>query len=300
MQPDIHVENGDAVSITTIKYNGTASGGPSRAINQQTADFIKENIYSKNTISSYQYDLKVFSRWMFARNIQNPTLQQIIDFFQAMMETKKISTLNRYQAALLKIYKDILQDEIFLAFWQSLNNKMASIPKHSRPLLVKDFRRLIQTIPSTSYQLLFTLQYKGAFRISEVLALRVKDCVVEENGLKIHLRRTKTHKEGEIKGVQEKGFPLLDLFHYHITHKKLSGDDKLFTVKRGTVNDYIHRYFGNDYTSHSLRAGHITSRIQSGKNIAAIMKTTGHKNADVLLNNYYIPANIYENTTDIG
>ena len=94
--------------------------------------------------------------------------------------------------------------------------------------------------------------------------------------------------------------PIIELFKYHIEHNKLTGNDKLFTIKRGSINDYIQRHFGLDYTSHSMRAGHITSCIKSGKNLAAIMKTTGHKSADVVLNNYYVPANLYENTTDIG
>lgn len=270
-----------------------------QTIDHRTAKYIGENIYAKNTISSYQYDVKVFTQWRVDNNIENPTLQDIIDFFQDMKKTRKISTLNRYQAALSNIYNDIMNHELFVKFFAALNNEMATIPKHSKPLLIREFRKGIQKIKSNSYILMFTLQYKGAFRISEILGLRVNDCVVEEDGLKIHIRRTKTNRAGEIKGIQEGGFPLLGMFKYHIAHNKLSGDDKLFTVKRGSINDYIQRYFGLGYTSHSLRAGHITTCIKQGKNLAAIMKTTGHKRADTVLNNYYVPVNIYENTTDI-
>jgi len=285
----MQLDTGD-INIATIQTD---------VIDQRTVDYISENIYSKNTISSYQYDLKVFNKWRNDNNIITPVVQDIANFFLEMKTTRKISTLNRYQATLSKIYKEIMEHEIIIKLFQALNRDMACIPKHSKPLLIRDFRKGIQKIQSNIYIFLFTLQYKGAFRISEILALRVNDCIAEKDGLKIHLRRTKMHPEGEIKGIQEKGLPIVDLFKYHIAYNKLSGDDKLFTLKRGSVNDYIQRYFGLDYTSHSFRAGHITTCIKQGKNLAAIMKTTGHKNADTVLNNYYVPVNIYENTTDI-
>ncbi len=93
----------------------------STRIDQRTAKYIGENIYAKNTISSYQYDLKVFTQWRFDKNIKTPTLQDIIDFFQEMKKIRKISTLNRYQAALSKIYNDIMQHELFIKFFQALN-----------------------------------------------------------------------------------------------------------------------------------------------------------------------------------
>lgn len=269
-------------------------------IDQKTSDYIRDNLYAHNTLASYKHDLTIFSRWAFSRKLTVPTVQDIIDFFTDMKQTKKITTLNRYKVALNKVYSDLLKEPDIKDFFKALNNDMASIPKHSKPLLVKDFRRLIQKVPSNAYQLMFTLQFKGAFRISEVLALTVNDCVITEKGLDVTVHRTKTSKEGFTLGLQEKGIGILELFKYHINHNKLSGDDKLFTVKRGSINDYIQRYIGLEYTSHSFRAGHITSCIKDRRNIAAIMKTTGHKHSDTLVNNYYTPANIYENTTDIG
>lgn len=270
-----------------------------KAIDQKTVQYVCDNIYAKNTMNSYQGDIKVFNRWVVRNGIASPNLQNIIDFFVEMKETKKLNTLNRYRTALAKIHTHFMTCETFIIFFQALRNEKASQVKHSKPLLDNEFVECLKNIKSNMYRFMLTLQYKGAFRISEVLALRVKDIIIEDDGLKVHLTRTKTSKEGAIVGIQNNGLSIIEMFRCYVENRKLDADDKLFNVTRCAVHTYIKRHLGNEYSSHSLRSGHITSCILKKKDLPAIMKTSRHKSATTLINSYYTPANVFDNTSDI-
>ncbi len=270
-----------------------------KVVNQKTVQYVCDNLYAKNTMNSYQADIRVFNRWAVRREITTPSLQNIIDFFIEMKETKKLNTLNRYRTALVKIYKPLLTCETFAIFFQALRNEKASQVKHSKPLLDDEFVESLKNITSDMYRFMLTLQYKGAFRISEVLALRVKDIVIEDGGLKVLLTKTKTSKEGAIVGIQNNGSIIVDMFKRHVESNNLNEDDKLFNVTRCAVNTYIKRNLGNEYSSHSLRSGHITSCILKKKDLPAIMKTSRHKSATTLVNSYYEPASVFDNTSNI-
>ncbi len=270
--------------------------GTNGAVDQKTVDYIGEHLYAENTMNSYKADIKVFNAWADHHGITTPILQDIINFFADMKETKKITTLNRYKTALAKIHKQFIKCETFSLFFRALQNEKACQVKHSKPLLDDEFVESLRNIKSDMYRFMLTLQYKGAFRISEVLALRVKDIIIENDGLKVRLIKTKTSKSGAIVGVQNNGLSIIEMFNRHVENNKLGADDQLFNVKRRAVNKYIKRHFGDAYSSHSLRSGHITSCILKKKDLPAIMKTSRHKSATTLINSYYTPANVFDNT----
>lgn len=286
-----------------IPFNNEPTNYPAEAtaIDEKTKKFIGENRYSSNTMDSYKSDIRVFRTWAISEGITTrPTVMDIIHFFEAMGKVKKITTLNRYKVALVKAFPIIKYNEDFALFFKSLQNTNAAAAKHSKPLLADNFLKKIKGIKSDKYKFLLTLQYKGAFRISEVLNLTVKNITIEDDGLKVHLTRTKTHKEGEIIGVQNNGIDVVAMFKRHIRINKLKEDDRLFgKLERQTVNRWIKRNFGNDYSSHSLRSGHITTAIKNDRRIADVKKTSRHKSMATLIDNYYTPANIFDNTTDI-
>ena len=269
------------------------------AVNQTTADYIGDHLYAVNTMDGYKADIKVFKGWVVRQGIETVGLQDIINFFIEMKETKKITTLSRYRVALAKTHTTFIKNGSFTLFFKALQNEKAAVPKHSKPLLADDFVNSLRNIKSDIYCFMLMLQYKGAFRISEILALRVKDVVVEDGGLKVKLIRTKTSKEGVTVGIQNNGSSIVDMFTRHVEDNKLGEDDKLFSVKRSAVGKYIKRNFGDDYSSHSLRSGHITSCILKNKDLPTTMKTSRHKSATTLINNYYTPANVFDNTSDI-
>jgi len=273
------------------------------SINQETKEFIAENLYSDNTMDGYKSDVKVFKQWVTKQGInQAPTVQNIVDFFQfqAQKLNKKISTLSRYKVALVKAFPIIKNNEAFSLFFRSLKNNKATLTKHSKPILADEIVKKIKEIDSDKYRFLLTIQYKGAFRISEVLNLRVKDIAIENCGLKVHLVRTKTSKEGAIVGIQNNGLDVVSMFKKHVKANKLNSDDTLFNkLSRQTVNQWIKRNLGKAYSSHSLRSGHITTSIKQGKDLATIKKTSRHKSTTTLIDNYYTPANVFDNTTDV-
>ena len=270
-------------------------------INQETKEFIGENLYSASSMSGYKSDIEVFRQWAINEGITaSPTIQNIIDFFQAMKDIKKISSLKRYKVALVKAFPIIKHHHDFALFFKAFKKKNAKASKHSKPLLANDFLKKMKTVKSDKYRFLLMLQYKGAFRISEVLNLTVKNITIEDDGLKIVLEKTKTKLEGETIGVQNNGIDVVAMFKRHIRINKLKKDDRLFgKLERQTVNRWIKRNLGKEYNTHSMRSGHITTAIKNGRSLADVKKTSRHKSMATLIDNYYTPANIFDNTTDI-
>ncbi len=60
------------------------------------------------------------------------------------------------------------------------------------------------------------------------------------------------------------------------------------------VTQKMKKYFGKDYSPHSLRAGFVTTAIENGASTEAVMNQTGHKNAN-MVRRYTRHTDIYTN-----
>lgn len=135
-------------------------------------------------------------------------------------------------------------------------------------------------------------------RASELAALEVRDARFCARGVEVTIRRSKTDQEGagRVVAVAEESIPQLcpvralrawlaasgltegALFRAvdrwgsirgNLSRKDIARRVKLYTARLG-LN-------AKDYSSHSLRAGGVTSAAHAGRSERAIMKATGHK-----------------------
>ncbi|HDY86371.1 hypothetical protein LCGC14_0924530 [marine sediment metagenome] len=263
--------------------------------------YVEENKESLNTKKSYEADLRIFAAWLQRQGLKAESLieKDFVSFFMEIKEGRKISTLNRYRASLSQQYYNILNTKDMKVFFKALRNEKSSPFKPSKPLLRDDLIKIMEGIKSDKYRFLLILQYKGCSRISEVLNLRVKEVTYDDEGLKVYYKETKTNKEGITKGLKNNGFDLAGMFKKHVKTNKLSHDDKLFNLTRSGVLKWIKKNIGEEYSTHSLRSGSITQSIMDGKPMPKIMKSSGHKSATTLINHYYEPLNIFDNTSDV-
>jgi integrase len=151
--------------------------------------------------------------------------------------------------------------------------------------------------------------FAGALRVSELCTMELRDVTFEPRGITIHLRTSKTDQEGrraEVKGIlrarSSYACPVAALENWlHIARieggfvwrRVIFGGTKqgplshppLLTEEHVTRQqvDYVVkeavRAIGrdpDDYATHSLRAGLVTTAAAQGRSLDAIMRQTGH------------------------
>jgi integrase len=150
---------------------------------------------------------------------------------------------------------------------------------------------------------LLLVGFAGAFRRSELVGLNVEDLEFNENGLVVHLRRSKTDPEGRgrkvgipyglapatcpvraveawVQVLQIVEGPLFRAVDRHgrIHASRLTPQSVALVVKKRTAKEGIE----GDYAGHSLRAGLATAAAAAGVPERAIMAQTGHRSLTTL------------------
>lgn len=281
---------------TIVTLKPAAVEGAAR-VNEKTRDYIRENLFAANTSRGYAQDMRTFSRWIEESGRGVLELQDIIDFFNVYKEGHKLSSLQRMKVTLNKSYSALMHSEAFILYFRALTREKSVGACHSKPLLDSAFLEKWAGIKPLKYRLLFALQFKGAFRVSELLNLRKEDVIVKEEGLEITLQRSKTSLDPVTIGIKNNGINVSALWEEYKNSVEEGG--RVFPMAYPTVHDYVKRHFGTGFSTHSLRSGHITSALLKGKSIERVMKTSRHKSYSTVINNYFNPISTFENTSDL-
>jgi site-specific recombinase XerD len=149
---------------------------------------------------------------------------------------------------------------------------------------------------------LLALGFAGAFRRSELVALRVDDLEEVADGYRVTIRRSKTDQTGQgqiipvgrgsrlrpVEAVQDwlqaagiaAGPAFLQVHRYGAVRPSgLTGAMVALIVKRRALAAGLDP---KEFSGHSLRAGFVTSATEAGKNHFKIMDVTRHKSMDTL------------------
>ena len=148
---------------------------------------------------------------------------------------------------------------------------------------------------------LLALGFAGAFRRSELVALEVADLSFEAEGLRIHIRHSKTDQEGrgqEIaipRGTKPRPVKALEgwleagsiqvgpVFRSIDRHGRvgatLSAQSVALIVKRHAETTGLDP---RDFAGHSLRAGFLTSAADAGADVLRMMEVSRHKRVETV------------------
>ena len=163
------------------------------------------------------------------------------------------------------------------------------------------------------------LGFAGAFRRSEIVALNVNDLEFKDGVLHVIVRRSKTDQEGEgrtvaiMPGIAQATCAVAAVrAWFKEADIKLEGDNPVFrgVGKRGAefgrlsdrMVDRIVKSacraarLKENYSAHSLRAGHVTEALANGADRAAIKRQTGHR-SDAMLDRYARETNLAANNS---
>lgn len=272
---------------------------------------------SAATTRGYAADVRHFKQWG-GRIPASPA--QVAEYLADMAASLKVATLERRLIALHRAHVDkgldsparnALVKQTMAGIRRTLGTRQRQAKAIVREdllemLVMVDQRRPMQAARDRA---LLLVGFAGAFRRSELVAIRCEDITEHANGLEILIRRSKTDQAGagrtvfipHAKGtrcpvkVLRQWLELAEIAsgwvfravnrHDQVASAALSAQSVALIVKRAV------RRVGGDasvVSGHSLRAGYVTTAADVGLQPHQIKEQTGHR-SDVMLARYIRP-----------
>ncbi len=267
------------------------------------------------TRRAYRSDFARFSAWCRRRGLADlPAEPETVAVFLASEAAAglKPATIARRSAAIryahgLDRKEPPTNTEAVRATVRGIRRRTGTAPKRKAPATAQLVASMVALAPADTLRglrdrALLLLGFSGAFRRSELVALRAEDLAETPDGLRVTIRRSKTDQEG---AGQEVAIPRgarlrpveavrawLDAagitegpVFRRIRKNGRIGDDALNaeTLVR-ILKDHAERagFRPEDFAGHSLRAGFLTSGAEAGASVFKLMEVSRHKSVDTL------------------
>ncbi|MEM8608349.1 MAG: site-specific integrase [Myxococcota bacterium] len=277
-----------------------------------------ENAKSENTRKGYARDFARFETWCAEEGFPAlPATPPTVARYAATLarQGKKINSIRRPLAAIAHFHKERGFDvptahEAVKRTIAGIARTHGSAVTQASPILPADLKALVSTFDLETQRgcrdaAVLLLGFTMALRRSELVALNVEDLELHERGVVATIRRQKNDKEG--KGMRKavvladdptlcatlavkrwlriskrsEGSLFCTIVHGdHLRDTRLSGQGVNRIVKRAAEAAGLAEM---GFTSHSMRAGFVTSAAKAGKSLDAIQSQTGHQSLSTLL-----------------
>ena len=246
---------------------------------------------SKNTLSAYRSDLKIFSKWLNNNSLIDVDKKQIQDYFSYRKDSNiSASTQSRMLTCLHSFYQ-------FLSDKQNLKidpTEQLDYPKLEKKLPiflnVQEVERLLEAPNSKSLfgqrdRAMLELLYSCGLRVSELINLSYHNINLKDEFIRIHG-----------KGNKERLLPMGEIAIDYLTKYELNSrpallkngqSDSYFLSNRGrAMSRQNFFYIIKDYASkagidkplspHSLRHAFATHLVQKGADLRSVQLMLGH------------------------
>jgi site-specific recombinase XerD len=269
-----------------------------------------------STVLAYKADFAAFTAWCEARGLcaMPASPEAVILHVTAVADAGlSVSSIGRRLAGIAYAHKlakapNPTSGEEVKAVLAGIRRTVGAAPRHRKAAATHDLvRRMLDVCPEGTMiglrdRALLALGFAGAFRRSELVALRVEDLELADDGYRVTIRRSKTDQAGEghvipiprgyrlrpVATVQawQQAAGIVDGLLFRAVHRGghvrpwgLRGHDAALIVKSRA------RHAGLDpalFSGHSLRAGFLTSAAEAGASVFKMQAVSRHKSMDVL------------------
>lgn len=283
----------------------------------QVIEYLKASL-SDNSIRAYRADIEHFLSW----GGSIPTSPETIARYLAEHGGKlSNSTLSRRLVSISKAhasqgYPSPTKSELVKATLKGIRRVHGSAQHQASPILKADITAMVENLSGiigARDRALLLVGFGGGLRRSELVAINCSEVEFVDQGLVVHIRRSKTDQQGAgrkiaIPYARGSACPVLSLKiwlevaaitngpvfrsvtkHGQMSEAALSSEAVAAIVKKRAVAVGLDPA---NYSGHSLRAGLVTSAAQAGISSWKIRQQTGHK-SDAMLSRYIRDANIF-------
>lgn len=282
---------------------------------------------SEATRVAYRSDWAQFTAWCESHGAESlPAAPSTVASYLAdLARGHKVSTVQRHVAAINAAHRlagapSPTGHEAVRLVVRGIRRTKGVAPAQVRAISLDDLRRMVAVLPGGPAgdrdRALLLVGWAGAFRRSEIVALDVEDIEIVDDGLVVHVRRSKADQEG---AGREVGIPYgssaatcpvrslrqwLDAAHItsgplfrrvdrhgHVGSQRLNSASVAAVVKRAAA---LAGLDPTPFSGHSLRAGLATAAAANGATESLIMAQTGHKSASIV-RRYIRRASLFQN-----
>lgn len=267
------------------------------------------------TRRAYGTDFRLFQEWCAAKGVSAlPADAETVAAYLAhgAGAGAKVSTLSRRAAAIRYAHKlaglpTPTDSEAVRATSRGIRRTLGAAKVKKAPAIAARIITMVKACPDTLAgkrdRALLLLGFGGAFRRSELVALDVEHLEEAEEGLRVHIAKSKTDQEAEgatiaVARGSTTACPVAAVRDWLETAGITSGPVFRPINKAGTVSDdrltdrsvanIVKAYAGRagldekQFSGHSLRRGFLTSAAAAGKSIFKMMDVSRHKSVDTL------------------
>lgn len=280
-----------------------------RSNSQNLVNFYLTKSQALNTRQAYRSDLEQYAAWGGAIPASP---EEVASYLAEKAGVLAVSTLKRRVAAIAFAHKDQGQADPTKAILvkqvlKGIERHHGVKQKQALPLLLETLEQAVSKMDVSAKgvrdRALLLVGFYGAFRGSELLGLRIEDCVFDEEGALLFLANSKTDQiargrwvaiprlsDADCPTKALEGWISLCGLKVGPLFRSLNGVryDKCMSLSVRSLSRMIQyrvKQIGLDprgFSSHSLRAGFVTSQITLGADVNAIARQTGHRSLEVL------------------
>jgi site-specific recombinase XerD len=291
----------------------------------------RKHARAKNTRRSYESDWNNFVKW--CRENQLPHLPSnpavIVLYIDDLAEAgKKVSTIKRHISSISQKHLDsgfespTRHNDVRLHV-QAIENEIGTRPKQKQAATSTIVKRICDCLPDNLKGLrdraILQVGFAGALRRSEIAALNVEDIEFHEEGMTIHLQKSKTDQTGEgaLIGIEFGEYPYCPVRTLQAWLKQAgitTGSVFRRMNKAGRVLDRISDksiaqivkksaekagFDADEFSGHSLRRGFITTAKRFGFDEHDIMQHTRHQSISTM-RRYIDKSDVFKNNPTKG
>jgi site-specific recombinase XerD len=268
-----------------------------------------------NTLRAYKASFAAFTAWCEASGIADPfpaSAKAVAAYVSHLAGSgRKAATIDLHVAAIALAHRSAGYDtptttEAVRATLKGIRRRIGTKPTRKAPATADALKKMVKKIPESlpgkRDRAVLLLGFAGAFRRSELVALRVSDLERTPEGLLVHIVRSKTDQAGAGHtiaipvGSKLKPIGALDAW---LSAARITEGPLFRAIDKGgrvspyaltaqsvalIVKDHAEAAGLNPklFSGHSLRAGFVTSALASGADLLKITHVTRHTKLETL------------------
>ena len=297
----------------SLKPVSTALPATLEADAEAARDFARESL-SPATRRAYRSDIRAFEAWCDARGVLAiPAEPEAVASFLAHEAQRglAVSSISRRAAAIRLFHRAAghatpTESELVRSTLRGIRRTLGVAPKQKKPLTSELLLSLMEHIPDSLRgkrdRALLLLGFSGAFRRSTLGMLNVEDLEEVADGLRVHVRRSKTDQEGQgavVPVVRGRTACPVAAVNDWMASAGITTGPIFRRMGRGghvfpgaltpfSIGQIVKRYVKaagldpSEFGGHSLRAGFITSAVENGASIFRTMDVSLHRRVETL------------------
>lgn len=301
--------------------------------NEQLTDSSKELLNlekADQTISAYESDWNDFCDWCNYRHENSfpATPETIVNYINDLSSYAKANTIARRISALSENYtaaglfkENPCSSPLVKAAMKSIRRKIGTYQQGKAPLLKEDLEAIVakmddENLADLRDKTILVIGFMGAFRRSELTAIKCEDLKFSRRGVEIFIQKSKADQEGQGNVVALPYLRNSSLCPVTILQKWLQAAQitsgpifRSFTrsggLREGALSDQmVNRIVKervaqigldpDDFGAHSLRHGFATSAALAGVEERLIMRQTRHHSVE-MVRHYINEADRFQN-----